>query len=100
MQDPNSALTTRVNALAGQLFQRIENLRYENVHNVSLFTRLTAHLGVIALVLIGLLLSSIQIQAATAPRSYDAPSIDSSLPDISVDLTGQQNDLTVSAVPF
>jgi murein DD-endopeptidase MepM/ murein hydrolase activator NlpD len=100
MQDPNSALTTRVNALANQLVQRIENLRYENVHNVSLFTRLTAHLGVIALVLIGLLLSSIQIQAATAPRSYDAPSTDSTLPDISIDLTGQQNDLTVSAVPF
>lgn len=100
MRDPNSALTTRVNALANQFIRRIENLRHENVNNVSLFTRLTAHLGVIALVLIGLLLSSIQIQAAQTPRSYDEPTYQTDLPDIVVDPTNLQGDLTMSAVPF
>ena len=98
--DSNVALTTRVNALADQLRQRFEYFRYENAHNVSLFTRLTSHLGVIALVLIGLLLSSIQIQAAVAPRSYDAPTFEETLPEIVVDPSGQQTDLTLSAVPF
>jgi murein DD-endopeptidase MepM/ murein hydrolase activator NlpD len=100
MQDPTQALTTRVNTLAQQVFQRIEYLRYENARNASLLTRLTAHLGVISLVLIGLLLSGIQIQAAETPRSYDAPTFEQSMPDIVVDPSAQPGDLTLSAVPF
>lgn len=99
MQDSNVALTTRVNALANQVFERLENFRYENARNVSLFTRLTAHLGVIALVLIGLLLSGIQIQAAEGPRSYDAPTFEESMPDIVVNTNNPQGDLTLSVVP-
>jgi murein DD-endopeptidase MepM/ murein hydrolase activator NlpD len=75
-------------------------MRYENARNVSLFTRLTAHLGVISLVLIGLLLSGIQLQAAEVPRSYDIPTFEESMPDIVIDPTNQQGDLTLSAVPF
>lgn len=100
MQDPTTALTTRVNALASQVFVRLEQLRAENVNNVSLLTRLTSHFGIIALVLIALLLSGIQIQAQQLPRNYDTPAIQQDLPDINLDPTNPQNDLTVSAVPF
>src|SRR5215203_65780 len=101
MQVPSTELTTRVNALAHRLSERIENFRLENVHNVSLFTRLTAHLGIVALVLIGMLLSSIELQARQQPRNYDEPStVVDNLPEINLDPTNQQNDLTLSAVPF
>ncbi len=101
MQDPTTALTTRVNALANQIFERVENLRIENANNVSLFTRLTAHLGVIALVLIALLLSGIQIQAQQQPRNYDEPVAEQDLPDVNLDPSANtQNDLILSAVPF
>lgn len=99
MQDPNVALTTRVNALANEIYRRIEDFRYENARNVSLFTRLTAHLGVIALVLIGLLLSGIQIRAADQPRSYDVPTFEESMPDIVLNTNNPQSDLTLSVVP-
>lgn len=100
MQDPTTALTTRVNALANGLFERIENLRVEHVNNVPLLTRLTAHLGIIALVLIALLLSGIQIQAQQQLRNYDEPASKENLPEINLDPTNVENDLTVSAVPF
>lgn len=78
----------------------MEQFRDENAHNVSLFTRLTAHLGIIALVLIGLLLSGVEIRAAQAPRNYDAPQASGQdLPDVNLQV-GSQNDLTLSAVPF
>ncbi|TAH51609.1 MAG: M23 family metallopeptidase [Chloroflexota bacterium] len=100
MQNPSVALTRRVNALATRVVERIETLRYENTNNVSLFTRLTAHLGIIALVLIGLLLSGIQIQAAQAPRSYDAPTLQEDLPEIVIDPANPQTDLKPSTIPF
>lgn len=100
MQDPSKALTTRVNALASLVYERVENIRIENANNVSLLTRLTAHLGIIALVLIALLLSGIQIQAQQLPRNYDEPSSVQDLPDISLDPANSQNDLTLSAAPF
>ena len=101
MQDPTTALTTRVNALANQIFERVEDLRVEHANNVSLLTRLTAHLGVIALVLIALLLSGIQIQAQQQPRNYDEPVVEQDLPDINLDPSANpQNDLILSAVPF
>ena len=101
MQDPTKALQTRVTALSTQVVTRIENFRAEQRNNVPLLTRLTAHLGIIALVLIGLLLSGLQLQASQQPRTYDQPEIQQpDLPDVNLDQTGQQNDLTLSAVPF
>lgn len=101
MQDPTKALTTRVNALTYQLRARWEAFRIENTNNVSLLTRLTAHLGIVALVLVALLLSGIQIQAQQQPRNYDDPVVQENLPEINFDpLAGPQNDLTLSAVPF
>src|SRR5260221_4588322 len=98
MQDPTKALATRVNALANQVFERVENLRVEHVTNVSLLTRLTAHLGIIALVLIALLLSGIQIQAQTQPKTYDASTTSSDLPSINLDSTNNQGDLLPSTI--
>lgn len=101
MLEPSNALQTRVTALTSQLFERIEQLRAEHRNNVSLFTRLTAHLGIIALVLIGLLLSGIELRAAQLPRNYDEQAaLDQNLPDIDLSLANAQNDLTLSAVPF
>lgn len=99
MQDPTQALATRVNALANQVFERVENLRVEHATNVSLLTRLTAHLGIIALVLIALLLSGIQIQAQQQPKTYDDSTAPSDLPIINLDLTNTQSDLTLSTIP-
>ncbi len=102
MQDPTTALTTRVNALANQIFERVANLRIEHANNVSLFTRLTAHLGVIALVLIALLLSGIQIQAQQQPRNYDDPVAEQeNLPEINLDPNANpQNDMRPGVVIF
>lgn len=100
MQVPSKALTTRVNTLANQVFERIEYLRVEHANNVSLLTRLTAHLGIIALVLIALLLSGVQIQARALPRNYDDPDSGQALPEINLDSGNLQNDLTLSAAPF
>jgi murein DD-endopeptidase MepM/ murein hydrolase activator NlpD len=83
------------------LSERVEYFRQQNVNNVSLFTRLTAHLGIIALVLIGLLLSGIELQAQQQPRNYDEPSqVTDDLPEINLDANNQQSDLTLSAVPL
>lgn len=101
MQEPNRSLQTRVNALSSRLTERVETFRAEQRSNVSLLTRLTAHLGIIALVLIGLLLSGLQLQASQQPRTYDQPAAEQpNLPDVSLDQPISQNDLTLSAVPF
>src|SRR6476661_7794370 len=101
MQDPSRALQTRVNTLTSQVFERFEQLRVENRNNVSLLTRLTAHLGIIALVIIGLLLSGIELRAAQQPRNYDSPSQQQNVPNINFDSgNNSSNDLTMSAVPF
>lgn len=100
MQDPTKALQTRVTALSSQVVERVEQFRAEQRGNTSLLTRLTAHLGIIALVLIGLLLSGIQLRAAQQPRSYDAPQQQSDLPDINLDLPGASSDLILTAAPF
>lgn len=101
MQLPSTELSARVTGLAHRVTERIESFRLEHVHNVSLFTRLTAHLGIIALVLIGLLLSGIELQARQAPRNYDEPSaVVDNLPEINLDNINQQDDLTLSAVPL
>ncbi len=98
MQDPTRELTTRVHSLANRVYVRVENLKYENANNVSLLTRLTAHLGVIALVLIALLLSGIQIQAQQQPRNYDEPAPQENLPDVNLDPTNPENDLRISVI--
>src|SRR5581483_3912836 len=100
MQDPTSALQTRVNALSTEFLERFEQLRAEHENNVSLLTRLTAHLGIIALVVIGLLLSGIEIHAAQQPRNYDQPIPAENLPDVDLDQAAAQNDLTLSVSPF
>lgn len=98
MQDPTRALSTRVNALASQVLERVENVRREQATNVSLLTRLTAHLGIIALVLIALLLSGIQIQAQQLPRNYDDAAPDANLPIVNMDQTNPGNDLIISTI--
>lgn len=100
MQDPSSQLQTRVNLLSSRIYARFEELRAENRNNVSLLTRLTAHLGVITLVMIGLLLSGIQLQAASQPHNYDTPSDNEDLPIVNPDQMTPQGDLILSAVPF
>lgn len=101
MQDPFSSLQTRATTLSTRVVERLEAFRYAQATNVSLMTRLTAHLGIIALVLIGLLLSGIQITAGQPqPHNYDQPDAQSDLPDVNLEQTGSQSDLIVSAVPF
>ncbi|MBI4675843.1 MAG: peptidoglycan DD-metalloendopeptidase family protein [Chloroflexi bacterium] len=100
MQDPSSSLQTRVTTLSTRVAERFEQFRAEQSNNVPLLTRLTAHLGIIALVLIGLLLSGIQLRAARQPRNYDQPQVQSDLPDVNLGQTGVPSDLTLSAVPF
>src|SRR6476620_10406939 len=99
MLEPTKALSTRVRSFASQLSERVENIRREHVNNVSLLTLLTAHLGIIALVLIALLLSGVELQAQQQPRIYDQPTTNGDdLPVINVDEANAQNDLRLSIV--
>ncbi len=65
--------------------------------NIPLLTRLTAHLGIIALTIIGLLLSGIEIRAegqlSTGTQSGD-------LPPLQLGDQSESGDLTIAAVPF
>ncbi|MCC7164501.1 MAG: M23 family metallopeptidase [Anaerolineae bacterium] len=101
MQVPSTELATRVNALTHRLSERLRDLRFEHANNVSLFTRLTAHLGIIALVLIGLLLSGIELRARAMPRNYDEPTkVTDNVPVIDLDRVTQPSDIILSAVPL
>ncbi|MDL1895359.1 M23 family metallopeptidase [Anaerolineae bacterium CFX7] len=101
MHDPTKFLQVRVTTLSTRVVDRLETFRAEQRNNVSLLTRLTAHLGVIALVLIGLLLGGLQLQAAQQPRTYDQPAAQSAgIPDVNLDQSYNQSDITLSAVPF
>lgn len=94
-------IPTRWSALTDDLRERFHEFQDENRRNVPLLTRLTAHLGIIALVIIGLLLSGIEIRAATAPASYDQNADNSGLPSPqTVGVNGGDTGLTVRVNPL
>jgi murein DD-endopeptidase MepM/ murein hydrolase activator NlpD len=101
MQDPTKSLQIRVRALSMRVDERIQEFRAAQRNNVSLVTRLTAHLGVIALVLIGLLLSGLQLQAAQQPRTYNQPTEPSmDMPDVNMAQPDASGDLKIVTVPY
>src|SRR4030095_202430 len=98
MLDPVHTVQTRTGALSTRFTRRVEQLRLEHRKNVSLLTRLTAHLGIIALVIIGLLLSGIQLHAAQQPRNYDEPATQDNQPDIFLNQESTSGDIRPSLV--
>lgn len=92
---------TRLTDLANQVVGRVRDFQTENRRNVPLLTRLTAHLGILALVIIGLLLSGIEIRAANTPIKYDPATQESGLPDPnSFGANGNTTDLKLQVNPF
>jgi murein DD-endopeptidase MepM/ murein hydrolase activator NlpD len=100
MQDPASHLFSRLYSFKDEWAERAYELRTHHADDLALLTRLTAHLGIIALVIIGLLVSGIEIRAAEGPISYDQPQVDSGLPVISSLGQSGPGELTLAAVPI
>ncbi len=67
-------------------------------HNIPLLARLTAHLGIIALVIVGLLLSGMDLGLAGTALEVEAET--SELPPIQMGEESNSGDLRVAVIPF
>ncbi len=66
MPYPYNSIVARLFDLLDRLIDRVRGTHAENRTNIPLLARLTAHLGIIALVIFGLLMSGVEIRAAGA----------------------------------
>ena len=98
MPDNLAALSARLVQLLYEAFDKVRGAHAEHRGNIPLLTRLTAHLGIIALVIIALLMSGVGISAAT-PGQATALDTSGDLPPIQYDDVNG-SDLTLAAVPF
>ncbi len=92
-------LISETTLLLRDLARVIRGTHAEHRSNIPLLARLTAHLGIIALVIIGLLLSGIEIRAA-GPDPTQATDPNGDLPPIQLAQAGDPGNLTLAAIPF
>lgn len=83
----------------GTILEKARGTHAEHRSNIPLLARLTAHLGIIALVIFGLLVSGVEIRAA-GPMPDQAPDAGSDLPPIQLEDPSNSGNLTIAAVPF
>lgn len=83
----------------GRISEKVRGTHAEHRSNIPLLARLTAHLGIIALVIIGLLVSGIEIRAAS-PQPDRTVDLGSDLPPIQLSDESNSGNLTIAAVPF
>src|SRR5919202_3128609 len=95
MPDPYNSISDWVY----DLVERARGTHQEHRTNIPLLTRYTAHLGIIALTIIGLLLSSVEIRAA-GPRPGDTADSSGELPPIQLGDPNGIGNLFVRVVPF
>src|ERR687886_527054 len=95
MPDPYNSLSDWVY----DLVERARGTHQEHRTNIPLLTRYTAHLGIIALTIIGLLLSGVEIRAA-GPRPGDPGDTSGELPPIQLGDPNGIGSLFVRVVPF
>ncbi len=99
MPDSYQTIRARLARLLTDVIATARGTHAENRSNIPLLARLTAHLGIIALVIIGLLLSGMEIRAAGS----DAGALVDSTGDLPPIQYGDQTDtgnLTVAVVPL
>jgi murein DD-endopeptidase MepM/ murein hydrolase activator NlpD len=99
MPDAYNALIVHLFKWAGLLLEKVRGTHAEHRSNIPLLARLTAHLGIIALVIIGLLVSGVEIRAAT-PQPDQTVDPGSDLPPIQLADESNAGNLTLAAVPF
>jgi murein DD-endopeptidase MepM/ murein hydrolase activator NlpD len=99
MPDAYDALVVRLLKWIGLLVEKARGTHAEHRSNIPLLARLTAHLGIIALVIIGLLVSGVEIRAAS-PQPGQTADPGSDLPPIQLSDESNAGDLTIAAVPF
>ncbi|MGE5139122.1 MAG: peptidoglycan DD-metalloendopeptidase family protein [Rudaea sp.] len=81
------------------LIEKARGTQAEHRSNIPLLARLTAHLGIIALVIFGLLVSSMDLRAA-GPDSAAGDQASGELPPISFGEDPNSGNLILSTVPF
>jgi murein DD-endopeptidase MepM/ murein hydrolase activator NlpD len=99
MPESYNSIATRVWESLDQIVQTVRGTHAEHRANIPLLTRLTAHLGIIALTIIALLLSGIEIRAAGPPTGQTQES-DNGLGPIQPSDQADSNNLFISAVPI
>lgn len=99
MQPPLDSLVQRTDMVLRNAVDRVRDTHAEHRANIPLLTRLTAHLGIIALVILGLLLSGIEIRAATSSDSANQGTAND-LPAPELNNQGDSGHITIAAVPF
>lgn len=99
MPDANNAIVPRLLQWLSFLIEKARGTHAEHRSNIPLLARLTAHLGIIALVIIGLLVSGVEIRAA-GPPSAQPGDTGGDLPPIQLEDETNSGNLTIAAVPF
>ncbi len=99
MLDRYNTHFTRLARVLHAVTEKARGTHAEHRSNIPLLARLTAHLGIIALVIGGLLLSGIEIRAAS-PEPNPVEDSGSDLPPIQFGDEANNGDLTIAAVPF
>lgn len=100
ISDSSHLLAKRLDELRRILAAHAQAIRAAHGNDLALLTRLTAHLGILALVILGLLLSGIEIHAAERRVSYDEAQPLTALPDISLLSQNRAAEFTLAAVPI
>jgi murein DD-endopeptidase MepM/ murein hydrolase activator NlpD len=88
-----------MSSLIYSFVRRARNVHTAHRMNLPLLTRYTAHLGIIALTLIALLFTGVQIRAV-GPNSEASQSVGQALPPIEFQDQSNPDNLTLAVVPF
>lgn len=99
MPDANNSIVPRLLQWFYGLLEKARGTHAEHRSNIPLLARMTAHLGIIALIIIGLLVRGVEIRAAGAPSAQPAAS-GGDLPPIQLEDEANSGNLTIAAVPF
>lgn len=100
MLDAYNVLVARLLRVLGKVLEKARGTHAEHRSNIPLLARLTAHLGIIALVIIGLLVSGVEIRAAGPSSPDQAVDTGADLPPIQLEDASNSGNLTIAAVPF
>jgi murein DD-endopeptidase MepM/ murein hydrolase activator NlpD len=99
MPDAHNSIPRRLFLWLNSLLEKVRGTHAEHRGNIPLLARMTAHLGIIALTIIGLLVGGVEIRAAGPPSEQPADA-GGDLPPIQLEDQTNSGNLTIAAVPF
>lgn len=99
MPYPYKSIVSRLLDSLSRLIEKLRGTHAENRANIPLLARLTAHLGIIALVIFGLLMSSVEIRAAGANTGPANDPTTGDLGPLAIDLQSDNSSIHVGFVP-